>query len=378
MHTEIFIKEEVKAAATRLYDWYRNPSDRDEHVRSILSAQDLERVINVRGGVSSAVTLKRVFALPDFPSIREEFITRWREHFDNPQTLTFEVARAFLRAWSESIDHELVFTGSIIAGQTSALKSNPASDYVTSYHENRSGWTVHLTTSGGVTYHAGIPIKAKRGHVMLIAPDASVHYQRAPEFEDWKHHWAVFNFRPSWKHLLDWPLRSYGMQEVVLTDEAFIDRLDSIFESMIDTYAQPHPLAENLLLNLLEQVLIRVADHLDQSEIKGTDARIFKATEFMQEKLSQKLSNQEIASHCALSESRLSHIFNEELGIGVQKYFEVLRIQQAKRLLVTSSQPISLVAEAVGYSDPAQFSKFFSKHLGTSPRTFRQNFQQKN
>ena len=45
---------------------------------------------------------------------------------------------------------------------------------------------------------------------------------------------------------------------------------------------------------------------------------------------------------------------------------------EAKRMLVYTSMTISNVADALGFNDPAYFTRFFSRLAGVSPREFRQ------
>jgi len=44
---------------------------------------------------------------------------------------------------------------------------------------------------------------------------------------------------------------------------------------------------------------------------------------------------------------------------------------EAKRNLVYSARPISQIAYDVGFEDPAYFSRFFARHAGEPPATFR-------
>lgn len=45
---------------------------------------------------------------------------------------------------------------------------------------------------------------------------------------------------------------------------------------------------------------------------------------------------------------------------------------EARRLLLYSNLSVSEIADAVGFEDPAYFSRFFARHVGVSPRGFRE------
>jgi AraC-like DNA-binding protein len=50
-------------------------------------------------------------------------------------------------------------------------------------------------------------------------------------------------------------------------------------------------------------------------------------------------------------------------------------VLEAKRLLIATTNQVNQVADQLGYDDPSYFIRFFKKHIGLSPETFRQNFK---
>ncbi|MBI1226989.1 MAG: helix-turn-helix domain-containing protein [Bacteroidetes bacterium] len=53
-------------------------------------------------------------------------------------------------------------------------------------------------------------------------------------------------------------------------------------------------------------------------------------------------------------------------------------IREAKTLLDNHDLTIQQVAEILGFADPAYFNRFFKKHCGLPPHTFRKNAGEKN
>jgi len=84
-----------------------------------------------------------------------------------------------------------------------------------------------------------------------------------------------------------------------------------------------------------------------------------------------KLSLQEVADHCFVSQWHLSKLLNKHLG---QTFYDLLnaeRIHRAKELLEDPALRISEVAEQVGYADTAHFSRVFKKLEGVSAGEWR-------
>ena len=77
------------------------------------------------------------------------------------------------------------------------------------------------------------------------------------------------------------------------------------------------------------------------------------------------------ASKLKVSESRLR---NACLSIAEQAPMQLVHARillEAKRQLLYTSMSVSEVAYALGFDDPAYFTRFFSQRTGTSPRAFR-------
>jgi AraC-like DNA-binding protein len=80
------------------------------------------------------------------------------------------------------------------------------------------------------------------------------------------------------------------------------------------------------------------------------------------------------------SPSRIAHDLNmgtrtlqrylQEEGTNVQEILKLLRKARAQELLVEKSEPIAAIAYALGYEDPAAFSKAFKTWYGVSPKEY--------
>lgn len=78
-----------------------------------------------------------------------------------------------------------------------------------------------------------------------------------------------------------------------------------------------------------------------------------------------------VAASIGCSERTLSGRFQRAFGIPVAAYAEHRRMEEAERLLVTSTMSVAEVAAACGYPDPLHFSRVVRRHFGRSPRDLR-------
>lgn len=357
--------------ASRVLAWYREPSSDPDVLASLLPPTSIRPIFNFRGAINFPAFLSRQLGSDEFSKIRRYLLGKW-DHLQGP--ISAESAKLFLQDFVEQFDHALLFCEEITVGLTRAQRANPPSDYATSYHAQRMMWTLHMTVEGGVDYHAGQHITAGVNDLVLISPKASLHYRRSDQWSQWIHHWALFSPAANWLELMEWPMCAYGVYKLSVDDLALSRTLKTIFEQMVDLYESPPALMNRLLMNQLEHMLILIAGVQAEDCQPHTDPRVLKACKYMEENLATPLSVGDIAEHCRISDSRLSHLFKESLGQSVKAFHNSIRMQRAKRLLATTSEPVAHVGTAVGYEEPAQFSKFFSRNMNCSPRTFRQEF----
>ena len=86
----------------------------------------------------------------------------------------------------------------------------------------------------------------------------------------------------------------------------------------------------------------------------------------------KKIALEDVAEHVFLSPSYFSKIFNEELSSNFSKYLNKVRIEQAKRLLLSSSASLIEISNLVGFDDQSYFSKVFKKLTGVTPGKYRE------
>ena len=79
----------------------------------------------------------------------------------------------------------------------------------------------------------------------------------------------------------------------------------------------------------------------------------------------------ELAAHCQLSESRLSHLFKEETSLSPVEYKNRVRIRRAADMLLSGDASVEWISERMHYSSPAYFRRVFRKYMGMTPSAYR-------
>lgn len=102
------------------------------------------------------------------------------------------------------------------------------------------------------------------------------------------------------------------------------------------------------------------------------DERITQVVNFIKSNLYQKLDTAQLAEVVYLSESRLLHLFKQEIGIPIRKYILWLRIRWAMDS-ISNGANLTEAAHEAGFSDSAHLTRTFNRTFGLAPSDFVHN-----
>lgn len=91
----------------------------------------------------------------------------------------------------------------------------------------------------------------------------------------------------------------------------------------------------------------------------------------MVQRPAEPLSLGAMAKIAILSPFHFNRIFRSVTGLPPQKFQAALRMEQAKRLLITTTMSVTEVCFEVGYSSLGSFTSHFTSHVGLPPRHLR-------
>ena len=92
-----------------------------------------------------------------------------------------------------------------------------------------------------------------------------------------------------------------------------------------------------------------------------------RAIRWLRENLAQPLRVEELAGELHVSPSTLHHQFRALTSTSPVQYQKLLRLQEARRLIMGGSFGAADAAFEVGYASPAQFSREYKRLFGAPP-----------
>ncbi len=126
---------------------------------------------------------------------------------------------------------------------------------------------------------------------------------------------------------------------------------------------------DNLKISLFERRVSSAAEPEKQEERAITGI-----TRYLQEHLAEEISLSVLAEQFHLNPQYISQLFKSEIGVNFLVYLTNIRMEKAKKLLLSTALSIAEVAEQSGYGDYRVFTKVFKKSEGSTPSQYRRDF----
>lgn len=133
--------------------------------------------------------------------------------------------------------------------------------------------------------------------------------------------------------------------------------------------------------NLLEAFLIMLYRHTDvltkkmrrSYVIDGVEVpyNIKEIIDFLKQNLYNKITISDIAKAVGKSESTVKKLFDSYQKNGIMKYYNSLKIKEAKKLIREGKYNITQISDMLYFDNPQYFSKTFKKFTNMTPSEYR-------
>lgn len=130
------------------------------------------------------------------------------------------------------------------------------------------------------------------------------------------------------------------------------------------------PIDFDVLGTVIEKIVHKVLDNPKRQVILSNSLK--KIVEYVNANLSNdNMSLTLVAQKMNMNPTYISQLFKKELGTGYHAYLNQARVDKAKIYLTKSNEPITAIAELVGFSDYRIFTKIFKELVGEPPSSYR-------
>jgi len=142
------------------------------------------------------------------------------------------------------------------------------------------------------------------------------------------------------------------------------------YQSCLNNYGNLLAIKDKLLL-YIRQIMERYQVIYEKDDIQP----IREAKKYIKIHLERQIGLEEIAEILGLNSTYFSKLFKKHVGMTFSNYMIKERIEEGKKLLRTTNEPINSIAGKVGYADTKHFSRLFIKNVGVKPVEYREFYK---
>lgn len=147
--------------------------------------------------------------------------------------------------------------------------------------------------------------------------------------------------------------------------------IEDTFKKLVDSWNTKFPGYEFITKTLLQQLFIEIYQNIKkQNQNNSTSLKVEKIIKYMHQNINNKVTLTELSEMVNLSSPYLSRTFKETTGYSVIEYFNKIKIDMAKELLIEGNKRVKEVAQALGFTDEFYFSRIFKRIEGISPSEY--------
>ena len=258
------------------------------------------------------------------------------------------------------------------AGYHYRERQEGADQYILIYCVDGSGW-----------YRIGV------GHVQhvsrgqfFILPAGQPHVYGSDAGEGWTIYWVHF----SGEHASVYAADAQLPQTIRVAQDSRISSRIDIFEELLQTLHHADTIdslryASSLLHYFLASMryvpLYRSSAKLEETvgrslpRPNGTFDVVDAVVHFMKENMERRITLHEVQAYVGYSQTYLSSLFRQRLGMSIKAFFNHLKIEYSCRMLQTTDMHINQICYKLGIEDSSYFSRLFTKTVGKSPTAYR-------
>lgn len=139
---------------------------------------------------------------------------------------------------------------------------------------------------------------------------------------------------------------------------------------------------QEIIVSLVQMMLIRaqrfyLSTH-KPSERSVADQRITRQfLDLLEKNISENPSVGQLADTIGVTVAHLTTMIRRVMGVSAGALLRQRRTLEAKRLLVHADMTVAEIANALNFSDPSYFGRFFKRETNLTPSGFRQQFKRK-
>ena len=214
---------------------------------------------------------------------------------------------------------------------------------------NRDCYGLSFTTDGQITYtHNNNTFVSNKNNVVIL-----------PKGQTYKIHGDKDGLFP----VINFDCEGTLCDTITILPIENITSLSKDFEHIKNCFI--HKKSRLMIISLFYNMISNIsnANIFASNPISG-------AIEFLENNLSSKITNEELAKSCHLNEEYFRKQFKKIYGISPKQYIIDMRLNLAKQMLSEGILKVNTISEKCGFSNPYHFCRLFKDKTGLTPTEY--------
>ena len=239
---------------------------------------------------------------------------------------------------------------------------------------------LYCRNSCGAEYLVGSErYRLQRGDIIFVPPGVS-HRPLLPEHmtEPYNRYvlWLSREFMELYATLFPYPFtEQQASVNILRTGGTPWEGLGELFRQGVQEAEQQQEGWEAAVVGntvMLLTQLKRATDDRTARSMKAEKPELLdRITAYIEKHYASHITIDDLARQFYVSNSTVSHLFKQKMGVSLYRYITQRRLIAAKTL-IGQKLPLEEIAQQVGFSDYSTFSRAFKQEYGISPRQFAQ------
>ncbi|MFC0473006.1 response regulator transcription factor [Halalkalibacter kiskunsagensis] len=158
-----------------------------------------------------------------------------------------------------------------------------------------------------------------------------------------------------------WTIMTYSLYDIGIRIHDMFPRQFDLYKELSDKHSWEE------LVDFLKEKVKQICQHQQWDENLKHNQLVEQMIDYVQERLHENITLQDIANELYISRNYLGQIFKKVVGESFKNYLTRIRMEKAKKMIQEGHFLIYEVSEKVGYVNRAYFTTAFKKYTGYTP-----------
>ncbi len=143
-------------------------------------------------------------------------------------------------------------------------------------------------------------------------------------------------------------------------------------KALLGVISQSGEQSSGIFSGVMSAILCEILPYTEiaRGGIEGSTKRVL---DFCLEHYRENICLLRVSESLKISQSRISHIFEENVGLSFRYYINYLRVLDACRMLLSTDDGVGEIALSCGFDSIRSFNRNFLYIIGETPKTYRKN-----